>query len=333
MPCWRPASCSLSRCLAWRCCPPGWRKYLPARSFPAGVPEVLQRASHGPAAGASRSGAGARWQADAVVTFALQLAATVAFGVAQEVASFVQGFVSEGLADRELAVPLWIPVACSLVAGMVLAARWRGRTEWAPVAALAMAGLASGSMGAWPLAVMLLLGSGYWAARGAFSAGTARGRHVLGARVALTLAVPVTVAAVIGQGPGRDEASAFALLLALVCQQLLTAALQRSGVAAFAPQATLGAFGSAGALVLIGLPFLEAAPDHALTAVALMVQLLVAFGVGAMLLPRPAAEKDWSATRGKQCRLRCPWLLLPSLSSRSRRVPGTWRCSSWSPIW
>ena len=151
-------------------------------------------------------------------------------------------------------------------------------------------------MGAWPLAVMLFLGSGYWAARGAFSAGTARGRHVLGARVALTLAVPVTVAAVIGQGPGRDEASAFALLLALVCQQLLTAALQRSGVAAFAPQTTFGAFGSAAALVLIGLPFLEAAPGHTLTAVALMVQLLVAFGVGAMMLPRPAAEKDWSAT-------------------------------------
>ncbi|WP_190987325.1 hypothetical protein [Pseudarthrobacter sulfonivorans] len=264
---------------------------LPGRR--AGGP---QRASHGPAAGASRSGAGARWQTDAVVTFAVQLAATVAFGAAQEVARFVQLFVREGLADRELAVPLWIPVACSLAAGMVLAARWRGRTEWGPVAALAMAGLASGPMGEWPLAVMLLLGSGYWAVRGAFSAGTARGRHVLGARAALTLAVPVTVAAVMGQGPGRDEASAFALLLALVCQQLLTAALQRSGVSAFAPQATLGAFGSAGALVLVALPFLEAAPDHALTAVALMIQLLAALGVGAMLLPRPAAEKDWSAT-------------------------------------
>ncbi|MGO4186130.1 hypothetical protein [Pseudarthrobacter sp. TAF60_1] len=259
----------------------------------AGAP---QRASQGPPAEASRSAAVARWQADAVVTFGLQLAATVAFGVAQEVASFVQGFVSKSLADRELAVPLWIPVACSLVAGMVLAARWRGRTEWAPVAALAVAGLLSGPMGAWPLAVMLLLGAGYWAARGAFSAEPARGRHVLGVRAALTLAVPVTVAAVIGHEPERDEASAFALLVALVCQQLLTAALQRSGVAAFAPQRTLGAFGSAAALVLIGLPFIEASQDHTLTAVALMVQLLAAFGVGALTLPRPATEKDWYGT-------------------------------------
>ncbi len=245
---------------------------------------------------ASVLGAGGRWKADAVVTFGLQMVATVAFGATREVAGFVQGFVSGSLAARELAVPLWIPVACSLAAGMVLAARWRGRTEWAPVAALAMAGLASGSTGAWPLALMLLVGCGFWTARGAFSAGTSRGRHVMGARVALTLAVPVIVAAVIGEGPGRAEASAFALLIALVCQQLLTASLQRAGVAAFAPQATLGAFGAAGALVLSGLPLLETSPDHALTAAALTVQLLAALGVGALTLPRPAAEQDWRAT-------------------------------------
>lgn len=261
----------------------------------------------GPSAGASQGSpqrppvgpadaAGARWQADAVVTFGLQLAATVAFGAAQQIASFAQGFVSKSLADRELAVPLWIPVACSLVAGMVLAARWRGRTELAPVAALAVAGLVSGPMGAWPLAVMLLLSAGYWAARGAFSAEAARGRHVLGVRGALTLAVPVTVAAVVGHEPGRDEASAFALLVALACQQLITGALQRSGVAASAPQRTLTAFCSAAALVLLGLPFIEDSQDHTLTAVAVAVQLLAAFGVGALTLPRPATDKDWSVT-------------------------------------
>jgi hypothetical protein len=254
-------------------------------------------ASQGPAVGpVSGNGAAARWRTDAVITFGLQLVATAAFGVAREVAGFVQGFVHENLAARELAVPLWIPVACSLLAGMVLAARWHGRTEWAPVAALGLAGLASGSMGMWPLTVMLFLGSGYWAARAAFSAGMTRGRHVLGARAALTLAVPVTVAAVMGQVPGRDEASAFALLVALVCQQVFTALLQRSGVAAFAPQASLGAFGAAGALVLTGLPLLEASPGHPLTAVAVGVQLLAACGVGAMMLPRPAVEKDWHAT-------------------------------------
>ncbi|WP_255768050.1 hypothetical protein [Pseudarthrobacter sulfonivorans] len=251
-------------------------------------------ADSGARSGASNGAAGTRWQTDALVTFGLQLAATVAFGVAREIASFVQGFVSRTLADTELAVPLWIPVACALGTGLVLAARWRGRTEWAPVAALAMAGLASGPMGMWPLAAMLFLASGYWAARAAFSAGVTRGRHVLGARVALTLAVPVTVAAVVGHGPERDEAFAFALLLALVCQQLLTAILQRSGVPAFAPQATLGALSTAGALVLMGLPFLEPSSDHALTAAALFIQLIAAIAVGAITLPRPAVEKDWS---------------------------------------
>ena len=259
----------------------------------AGAPK---RASEGSPAGASRSAAHGRWRADAVVTFGLQLVATVAFGAAQEMASFVQGFVSRGLAERELAVPLWIPVACSLAAGMVVAARWRGRTEWAPVAALAMAGLLSGPMGAWPLAVMLLLGAGYWAARGAFAGGTFRGRLILGARVAFTLAVPVTVAAIIGQGPARAEAAAFALLIALVCQQLLTAFLQRSGVRTVAPEATLAAFAGAGALVLIGLPFIETSPAHGLTAFALWVQLPAALAIGAMLVPKPAADKDWSAT-------------------------------------
>ena len=151
-------------------------------------------------------------------------------------------------------------------------------------------------MGAWPFAVMLFLGAGYWAARGAFAGGTFRGRLILGARVAFTLAVPVTVAAVIGQGPARAEAAAFALLVALVGQQLLTAFLQRSGVRTVAPEATLGAFAGAGALVLIGLPFIETSPDHGLTAVALLIQLPAALAIGAMLVPRPAADKDWSAT-------------------------------------
>jgi hypothetical protein len=267
---------------------------LPGRS--ASAPG---RASEGSPSGASWNAADGRWRADSVVTFGLQLVATVAFGAAQEMASFVQGFVSQGLAERELAVPLWIPVACSLAAGMVVAARWRGRTEWAPAAALAMAALLSGPMGSWPLAVMLLLGAGYWAARGALAAGTVRGQLVLGARVAFTLAVPVMVAAVIDHGPARAESAAFALLAALVGQQLLTAFLQRAGLRTLAPEATLGAFAGAGALVLIGLSFIETSSAHGLTAAALLIQLLAALAVGAVLVPRPAAEKDWSATVGE----------------------------------
>ncbi|BAS10241.1 hypothetical protein AHiyo4_36630 [Arthrobacter sp. Hiyo4] len=63
-------------------------------------------------------------------------------------------------------VPLWVPVALSLATGMVLAVKGAGRAEWAPVAALVLAGIVSPSMGAWPLAGMLLAAAGFWAIRG-----------------------------------------------------------------------------------------------------------------------------------------------------------------------
>lgn len=269
----------------------------------AGFPEAKRPVQLAGIAGTGANGGagtgartGGRWPADAAVTFGLQLAATAAFGVTETTADFFRSVASQGPVPADGPVPLWVPVALSLMTGMVLAARWPGRSEWPPVAALLLAALAAPSMGAWPLAVMLLLSAGYSGVRGALAAGALRGRLVLGARVAFTLAVPVTVAAVLDHGPARAEAAAFALLVALVCQQLLTAFLQRSGVRALAPAATLGAFAGAGGLVLIGLPFIETSPDHGLTAVALLIQLPAALAVGAMLVPRPAEEKDWSAT-------------------------------------
>ncbi|HET7140346.1 MAG TPA: hypothetical protein VFI36_09310, partial [Arthrobacter sp.] len=245
--------------------------------------------------GNSPSTTGERWQVDAGATFALQLAATAAFGTEGVVAGFVRGLVY-GAIDGGGRVPLWIPIALSLATGMVLAVRWAGRAEWAPVAALALAGIASPSMGAWPLAGMLVLAAGFWAIRGIYAAGDFRGRLVLAARLALTFAVPVTVAAVLDDGPARAEASVFALLLALVCQQLLTAFLERAGVRTLAPEATLGVFAAGGALVLIGLPFLETSPDHGLTAAGLFIQLAAAVVIGALVVPRPATERDWAAT-------------------------------------
>jgi hypothetical protein len=245
---------------------------------------------------AADSARGGRWLADGSVTFVLQLAITAAFGITEAAAGFFRGFAGGSLANADDAVPLWVPVALSLVAGMVLAARWPGRAEWAPVAALVLAALAAPLMGAWPLAIMLLLGAGYWAARGSVGANAFQGRLILAARVALTLAVPATVAAVIDEGPGKVEASVFALLVALVCQQIWSAALERSGKPAPAPEATVGAFGGVAALVLIVLPTVESSPVHGLTAIAVLIQLIAGLAVGAMMLPRPAAEKDWSAS-------------------------------------
>ncbi|WP_426987239.1 hypothetical protein [Pseudarthrobacter sp. Y6] len=247
-------------------------------------------------AGSSPNAAGERWRIDGSVTFGLQLGATTAFSVQETAAGFFRAVDGYGSVEPGTTVPLWVPVALSLATGMVLAARWAGRAEWAPVAALALAGIASPSMGAWPLAGMLLLAAGFWAIRGAFAAGDFRDRLVLGARLGLTFAVPVTVAAVMADVPGRAESSVFALLPALVFQQLLTAFLERFGVRTLAPQPTLVVFGAGGALVLVGLPFIETSPYHGLTAVGLLIQLAAAFAIGALLVPRPATERDWVAT-------------------------------------
>lgn len=251
----------------------------------------------GPSAvGNSPNAAGERWQVDARATFALQLAATTAFSVQETAVGFFRAMDGYGSVAAGTTLPLWMPVALSLATGMVLAAKWAGRAEWAPVAALVLAGIVSPSMGAWPLAGMLLAAAGFWAIRGVLASGDFRGRLVLGSRLALTCAVPVTVAAVMDDGPGRAEASVFALLLALVCQQLLTALLERAGVRTLAPEATLGVFGAGGALVLVGMPFIEASPDHGLTAVCVIIQLAAAFVIGALVVPRPATEPDWVAT-------------------------------------
>ncbi|MDI3193714.1 hypothetical protein QK290_04380 [Pseudarthrobacter sp. AL07] len=257
-------------------------------------PEPLQ--ADPSAAGNGQNAAGSRWWVDAQVTFALQLAATTAFRIQEMAVGFFLAVDGYRSIDAGATMPLWVPVALSLGTGMVVATRWAGRAEWAPVAALVLAGIVSPSMGAWPLAGLLLAAAGFWAIRSVFAAGDFQCRLVLGARLALTCAVPVTVAAVMDDSPGRAESSVFALLPALVGQQLLTALLQRFGVRTSAPEATLAVFGAGGALVLIGLPIIEASPDHGLTAVGVIIQLAAALSVGALLVPRPATEPDWFAT-------------------------------------
>ncbi|MEO8283809.1 MAG: hypothetical protein ABI568_10450, partial [Pseudarthrobacter sp.] len=63
-----------------------------------------------------------------------------------------------------------------------------------------------------------------------------------------------------------------------------------------APEATGAAFAGVAAVVLIALPHVERSAEHGLTALALFIQLIAALAVGAMMLPRPVAEKDWTAT-------------------------------------
>ncbi|MDQ0633010.1 hypothetical protein QFZ40_000919 [Arthrobacter pascens] len=245
-----------------------------------------------PEAGGTHADAGTRWRADALATFAAQLVVTAAFA-AERAWTEDHG---EVLAASAGAVPVWVPVLLAVVAGLVLAAKLAGEAEWAPVAALTLAAALGDSMGAWPLAGMLLLGSAFWTVRGLLAEGRLRQRMFLAARVASTVAVPVTVAAVVGDGAGQTAAALFGLLVALVSQQLLTAVLQRSGVRMIAAQASLGGFAAASVASLISLPFLDSTPGHGLTGLAVLIQLVAALAVGWLQAPRPGSGRDWHAT-------------------------------------
>ncbi|MBT2532128.1 hypothetical protein J7E83_08300 [Arthrobacter sp. ISL-48] len=245
-----------------------------------------------PGAGSVRADAGNRWRLDALMTFGAQLVATMAFAVQ----SILTGVYRSAGVEAAGTVALWVPVLLAVITGLAVAFRLTGKAEWAPVAALALAAMVGNSMGAWPLVGMLLLGSAFWAYRGFLGTGVPRQQMLLGARVAATLTVPVTVAAVVGDSEGRTAAALFGLLVALVCQQLLTALLQRSGVRMMAPEVSLAGFAVASAVSLIGLPFLDTTPGNGLTGLALLAQVLAALAIGWLLLPRPASSSDWHAT-------------------------------------
>jgi hypothetical protein len=250
------------------------------------------RVARQPEAGAAHADAGTPWRLDALATFGAQLVATTAFA-AERIWTETHG---EVLDESAGALPVWVPVLLAVIAGLVLAARLAGEAEWAPVAALTLAAALGDDMGAWPLAGMLLLGSAFWTVRGLLAEGRLRQRMFLAARVASTVAVPVTVAAVVGEGAGRTAAALFGLLVVLVCQQLLTAVLERSGVRMIAAQASLGGFAAASAASLIGLPFLDSTPGHGLTGLAVLIQVVAALAVGWLLVPRPGSSRDWHAT-------------------------------------
>lgn len=233
-----------------------------------------------------------RWHVDALATFSIQVLVTLVYSADTLSAEFYR-YGTLGLVND---VPLWIPVAVALAASFVLAERLGGPAEWAPVASLALAGVVGYAMGAWPVATMLAVAVLFWAIRAFFAAGVMRGKLVLGARVAATLTVPFTVAAIVVGGPDRVTASVFALLVALVCQQLLSAFLERSGTGSLAPEATLAGFGAAGLAAVVLLVLLDANPGHGWIRAAVVIQLLSAMVIGLLVMPRPAKQPEWTPT-------------------------------------
>ncbi len=255
------------------------------------------------AAGTMRS----RWPVDALATFSIQLLATLVYASLVLAAEFYRYGTLGQVGD----VPLWMPVAMAMATGFVLAARLSGPVEWAPVASLLLVGVLGHAMGAWAVAIMLALAFLFWAVRAFFAAGALRRNLALGARVAMTLAVPFTVAAMLDAHPDRVTVSVFALLVALVCQQLFSAVLQRYGAGSLAPEATVAGFGVAGLATVVLLVLLDATPGHGWIQAAVFIQLLAAILIGLLAVPRPASASEWTPTVWEALPLATSMLCVP----------------------
>lgn len=248
-----------------------------------------------------------RWRVDALATFSIQLLVTLVYTANVLSAEFY----SYGTVGQALEIPLWIPVAAALAVGFVLAVRLGGPAEWAPVASLALAGVLGFVMGAWPVAAMLALAFIFWTVRAFSTAGVLRRNLAVGARVAVSLAVPYTVAAVLDDDPDRLMASVFALLVALAGQQAFSAVLLRSGVHSLAPEATLAGFGVSGLAAVVLLVLLDTTSGHGWIWAAAITQLLCALAIGLFVVPRPAIEPEWKATVWEALPLAAATLCVP----------------------
>lgn len=214
-----------------------------------------------------------RWNLDVAVTFTVQLLGSWAWVIW---AGFEAGY-------RPAALPVWLPLLATLLIGMVLATLLLGVAEWMPVATIVAAASVSPILGDWQLAIFLILTVLFWLVRAA-RPGARRGYFVLGSRIASTFAVPLVVFEVMGESSQRIAGALVAFILALVMQQLATAALLKEGIPTVAPGATLAGSAAAGLLALIALPSFDETPGRALTAVVLLVQLGAALIVGWLLL-------------------------------------------------
>ena len=215
-------------------------------------------------------GPAGRRRVDALGTFGLQLLLTLLWAAATRF---------EAAAGPAVDVPVWVPLLLALLTGMALAVGLGGLAEGAPVAALLLAAVFGASAGGWTHAGFLLLVALFWAVRSLPPTEPLRAHFVLAARITVTLAVPAVVAAVAGGGTATVPVLS-AFLLALVLQQLTTAALVRAGVRSLVPDASLAAFSLAALPALAVLALMDGSQGRSLTGAAVVLQLLASLGVG-----------------------------------------------------
>ena len=221
------------------------------------------------------------WRADSFCTFGAQLLMVV-----------LMLLPVPGSQDGPL---LWAVLA-SVATGMVIAVKAGGAAEWAPPAALATGIIAGAQLGPWLDFNILAAGTLFWAVRSAGTRSPLRPRFILSARIAGTLAVPVLTAAVMEGNPEVLAAAIFALSLALVLQQLASAAAERAGAAVLAPMPTLVGFTAAGIAAIVALSVTDTTAGNLLLATALVVQLVASLATGTVLFPRLGLGVSWQPT-------------------------------------
>lgn len=228
-------------------------------------------------------GSAGRRRADALATYGLQLLLTLWWSGST---------LFDTAVDPAVDVPAWVPLLLALLTGMALAVGLGGPAEWAPLAALAMSAAVGDSAGRWTPTGLLLLATLFWGVRSLPAAEPLRRHFVLAARIAATLTVPAAVAAVTADDPD-PLAVLSAFLLALLAQQLATAFLVGVGAPSLAPNASLAAFTLAALPALAGMALVDDTPGRALTGTAIVLQLLVALGIGWALSGEAAEGSPW----------------------------------------
>jgi hypothetical protein len=218
------------------------------------------------------------WRADSLCTFGSQLLLVV-----------LMLLPAPGSQDGLL---LWAVLA-SVATGMIIAVKAGEAAEWAPPAALATGIIAGVQLGPWLVLNLLAAGLLFWAVRAAGARSPLRSYFILSARIAGTLAVPALTSALMEGSQEALSGAIFALSLALVLQQLASAAAERAGAAVLVPMPTLVGFTAAGIVGLVALSVTDSTAGKLLLAIALVVQLVASLAGGLILFPRLGVGVAW----------------------------------------
>ncbi|WP_115790327.1 hypothetical protein [Arthrobacter silvisoli] len=232
-----------------------------------------------------------RWPLDALATFGLQLAL---------------GFLATVALFFHRGVPLGVPLGAALACAVVLAWKLRGPAEFLPPAVLLAVVPFVPALGGLPTSALLAGAAAAWLLR-AFLPGAAdlRGRFVLAARIALTLAVPALTAGALPASPEREAYVVLALIGACQAQLLLEAAAARIRLALLAPDSCLAGFAAAALALLPVLRLFDPSADQRLGAVAAVGIAGTAAAAGLLLggpahsglplgsTPGSGAASDW----------------------------------------